>query len=171
MFWKTVWRTVSQLSAGHRISRWIAFEPNLRNFSFIPTSKNYKDIEMTLVPCGLSNVVAEFSFSSNGASSKAGVGLGSHSVCRVLPFVDMYPNTIGDFVKLDIEGGELRALKGVVKLLKRCRLTVAMSLYHKWDDIPVLIQLLGYVMPGGDFYLRQKAFSCLYTVLYYISAK
>ena len=160
---------LSLLGAGHRVARWMAFEPDLQNFdNLIKTSKRYVDVEITLVPCGLSDVVDEFSFVWDGASSKVGVGAGNTSVCRVVPFDDMYPNTPVDYVKMDIEGGELRALAGMSNLLKRCRPTVAISAYHKWDDIPVLMKFLGDEMPNGQFYLRQHSFSCLDTVLYYV---
>ena len=163
---------LSLLGAKHRVSRWIAFEPDLRSFEkLVQTSRAYKDVEITLIPCGLSHVVGEFSFIWDGPSSKVGKGGVDTSVCRVLPFDDIFPNAAVDFVKMDIEGGEINALKGMLKMLARCRPSIAISAYHKWDDIPELMNFVRSVVPNGSFYLRQHGYSCFDTVLYYIPAK
>lgn len=51
-----------------------------------------------------------------------------------------------DFIKMDIEGAELYALKGAIKTLKRFTPKLAISLYHRVDDfkeIPEFLKSLG----------------------------
>jgi FkbM family methyltransferase len=51
-----------------------------------------------------------------------------------------------DFIKTDLEGSEMPALRGAVETIKRCRPKLALSLYHKPEDlkeIPAFIESLG----------------------------
>jgi FkbM family methyltransferase len=40
-----------------------------------------------------------------------------------------------DFIKTDLEGSEMPALRGAVETIKRCRPKLALSLYHKPEDL------------------------------------
>ena len=121
------------------------------------TSKSYPQTETLLVPCGLSNALGEFAFLSDGTSSKIQAADANTSVCRVVAFDEMFSNVDIDYVKMDIEGAELSALEGMADMLARCRPVVALSAYHKWDDIPVLMSFLIKNIPNGRFFLRQHA--------------
>jgi FkbM family methyltransferase len=71
-----------------------------------------------------------------------------------------------DFVKMDIEGSELAALRGAVHTIRRFRPRLAISIYHKWDDywtIPEFIESLG--LPYR-FYLANYTLSDGETILY-----
>lgn len=51
-----------------------------------------------------------------------------------------------DFIKMDIEGAELPALKGALRTIQHFRPRLAICLYHKWDDlatIPAFLQSTG----------------------------
>ena len=74
-----------------------------------------------------------------------------------------------DFIKMDIEGSELAALKGGENVLRRDRPRLAISLYHRIDDffaIPLWIDGLGC---GYRFYLEHYSIHGEETVLYAIS--
>lgn len=71
-----------------------------------------------------------------------------------------------DFIKMDIEGAELRALKGAEKTIRKYRPKLAISLYHKPDDfgdIPKFIELLDL---GYKYYVDHYTIHVGETVLY-----
>ena len=43
-------------------------------------------------------------------------------------------NVLPDFIKMDIEGAELAALKGGIKTITKCRPQLAISIYHSGED-------------------------------------
>jgi hypothetical protein len=62
-----------------------------------------------------------------------------------------------DFIKLDIEGAELQALKGAEQTLRRHRPRLVIALYHDardWADIPTYLDGLGlgYCFSLGHFH-------------------
>lgn len=61
----------------------------------------------------------------------------------------------GTFVKMDVEGSELAALRGAEKLIRSCRPKMAVCVYHKYEDY---IELFDCIRSMGDyrFYLRAQ---------------
>lgn len=55
---------------------------------------------------------------------------------------------------MDIEGAELEALKGAEKVLRKCKPKLAISLYHKNEDLYQIPIWLSKVVPEYKFYLR-----------------
>lgn len=71
-----------------------------------------------------------------------------------------------DFIKMDIEGAELKALRGAEQTLRRFKPKLAISLYHKPEDfcdIPAWLNQLGL---GYRFYLGHYTIHAGETVLY-----
>jgi hypothetical protein len=58
-----------------------------------------------------------------------------------------------DFLKLDIEGSELSALKGAQRTLERFRPSLAISLYHSLDDFVSIPAFLNGLNLGYEWYL------------------
>jgi FkbM family methyltransferase len=71
-----------------------------------------------------------------------------------------------DFIKMDIEGAELAALKGAEKCLRRDRPKLAISVYHKADDIDVIPRYLAGLELGYRFYLDHHTIYKNETVLF-----
>ncbi len=70
------------------------------------------------------------------------------------------------FIKMDIEGAEYEALKGAGDTITKYRPKLAVSIYHKLEDIWELPQLLLSFYSGYVFYLRHYSLSSEETVLY-----
>jgi hypothetical protein len=60
-----------------------------------------------------------------------------------------------DFIKMDIDGAELDALKGAEASIRKHRPKLAISLYHKPDDFDSIPRYLAGLDLGYRFYLEQ----------------
>jgi FkbM family methyltransferase len=58
-----------------------------------------------------------------------------------------------DFIKMDIEGAEVPALKGASAVIRKFKPKLAISVYHKWDDLLVIPQLIKSIRDDYSFYL------------------
>ncbi len=87
---------------------------------------------------------------SGSASRGAGIAGKNHRAKETtvkLATLDSLNLENADFIKYDVEGDEEAALKGSAQTVKRCRPSLAVSLYHKTDDLfelPLLVkEMLG----------------------------
>ena len=72
------------------------------------------------------------------------------------------------YIKYDVEGSEMKALKGSIKTIQKYRPKLAISIYHKPEDImeiPVFLEELGL---DYHYYLRQYQVRMEETILYAI---
>ena len=72
------------------------------------------------------------------------------------------------YLKMDIEGFELEALKGAETLIKINKPKLAICIYHKYDDPVCITEYLSGLVPKYKFYMRHYTYSQHETVLYAI---
>lgn len=60
-----------------------------------------------------------------------------------------------DLIKLDVEGAEREALRGMEALIRRDRPALVISLYHRTDDLAALPEMLQKICPDYCFSLRR----------------
>lgn len=72
------------------------------------------------------------------------------------------------FIKLDVEGAELETLKGAVETIKKYHPKLAISIYHKTDDIVQIPLFLMQNFEGYKFYIRHYSSTAAETTLYAI---
>lgn len=70
------------------------------------------------------------------------------------------------YMKMDIEGSELQALRGAKKQIVKNHPTLAVCVYHKIEDILEIWNYLRTLVPDYRFYLRHHMCSGSETVLY-----
>lgn len=71
-----------------------------------------------------------------------------------------------DFIKMDIEGAELEALKGSEKVLRQFKPKLAITVYHNFKDFWEIPQYLDSLGLGYSFYLRHFTIHAEETVLF-----
>jgi FkbM family methyltransferase len=70
------------------------------------------------------------------------------------------------FIKMDIEGAELNALKGAEQTIKKYKPKLAICIYHKPEDIWEIPNILLDFVPNYKFYIRHYYFDDRDTILY-----
>lgn len=72
------------------------------------------------------------------------------------------------YIKKDIEGSELEALKGAKRIIKEQHPKLAICVYHKLEDIWTLPELILRYHPDYKLYVRHYLTDILDTVLYVV---
>ncbi len=71
------------------------------------------------------------------------------------------------FIKMDIEGSELEALKGAQNVIINCCPKLAICVYHKSEDLFTIISYIHSISKGKyRYYLRHHSDNLTETVLY-----
>ena len=115
----------------------LSFEPDPRNFKVLQetaASLKYKKNQIEVYPYALGDAVAKIQVESSGESSSR-VGFGETTIsCRMIDeFAGLGRSPT--FIKLDIEGYELPALRGARRTISEYKPVLALSAYHKQDDL------------------------------------
>ncbi len=71
-----------------------------------------------------------------------------------------------DFIKMDIEGCELKALQGAVNTLKKYKPKLAIASYHKYEDFYEIPKFLNELNVGYRFYFANYTLGFTDTVIY-----
>lgn len=145
----------------------IAFEPDERNYRrCLEISRNEAMKNIEIYNKGLWDCAAEQFFEETGGQgSKIEENTGTNRISTA-----SIDETAGDepvtFIKLDVEGAELKALQGAERTIRQNRPRLAVSVYHKPEDI---LELPEYILSlHGDYrlYLRHYQMSPCETILY-----
>lgn len=103
-----------------------------------------------------SDGILEYTSSGSRGSGESGRNRRAKNTCVNSAAID---SLIGgeevDLIKLDIEGAESEALDGASEVLRRCQPDLAVSMYHRTDDILVLTQRVHEALPAHKLYLRR----------------
>jgi FkbM family methyltransferase len=154
------------IERGVAVRRYVAFEPDLANLGRLSAfTREAPAMESLILPCGLGGRFADLAFvEGQGPCSRlAGVGEPGTSI-RVAALDDLLPTLAPDFLKLDVEGAELAALRGAERAIARGRPRLAVALYHAPAD---LWEIPAWVGERYDtLHLRQHGRNAVETVLY-----
>lgn len=79
-------------------------------------------------------------------------------------------SVVGDdkvtFIKMDVEGSELQSLKGAQKTIRKNRPRLAISVYHRPEDLVEIAEYILELNPEYQFILRQYNSNFWETILY-----
>lgn len=145
-----------------------AFEPDRSNYEKckkVIKQENIKNIE--LFNAGLWNKKEVLHFNSEANSSSRIIENGDYNV-NVISLDEVLNGEKATFIKMDIEGAELEALKGAKKTIVTYRPRLAICIYHKPEDILEIPLYLQSLVPDYKFYIRHYSNHAIETVLYAI---
>lgn len=143
-----------------------AFEPERQNVSTLKKNmENLSNIE--IIEKGTWSSNATLKFEKDGSGSR--IADAGDVTVQVTTIDEVVGNDRVTFIKMDIEGAELEALKGATKTIQKNRPKLAICCYHKQNDI---IDICNFIDSFNDdktlykLYLRHHSFNEAETVLY-----
>lgn len=143
----------------------IAFEPLEEMCTKIQNrirNEKWKNIE--LINAATWNCKDKLSFAENTTGSR--IDKNGKRTVRTIDIDSIVKKDRVTYIKMDVEGAELKALEGAAKTILKNQPRLAISLYHNtWDviDIPYYILTL---VPNYKFYIRHYTSEHWETVLY-----
>lgn len=150
-----------------------AFEPSKANYKELMKNMGQKisDDRIHIFNCGLSNKSETLYFDINTSSSAMGSKeLGEETeACEVKPINEVLTEEECNaltFIKMDIEGAEMQALQSLEKYIAAGSPKLAISVYHKPEDIWEIPLYIHGINPNYRFYLRHHSNGPGDTVLY-----
>ena len=147
----------------------ISFEPDVESFRRCDQIlSKIGDKHIHILPKGVWHCDArlQFSVESNGKTKVTESGEGS--TFEVVSIDNIVREKKCSFIKMDIEGVELEALRGAEKTIKRDRPVLAISIYHKPEDIFEIPMLILEMSSKYQLYIRHHSTTASETILYAI---
>jgi FkbM family methyltransferase len=109
-------------------------------------------------------------YTDSGSGSKININnnlkIGDIQTISIDDFVERNNINIINFIKMDIEGTELSALKGAQKTLNKFKPKLAIAIYHSVEDIIAIPQFLHNLNLGYKFYLGHYTIHTYETILF-----
>jgi FkbM family methyltransferase len=148
------------------VRRIYAFEPDKTNYMKclkVKESEGLSNIEVLNLGLYEEKDTLKFSLYDNGSSHISESG---NSQIEVVSLDEILPGEKITFIKMDIEGAELKALKGAADIIRKNRPKLAISVYHKQSDMIDIPLFLKSVIPDYRLYIRHYSIYPAETVLY-----
>ena len=156
-----------ELVKQYNVGQAYLFEPDMENFSKLKGNLSDMKSRHSLMPLALSDKYKILSFSGKGEgshidSSGGGVKIAAAALDDLLGEVEL------NFLKLDVEGAEAEALCGAKTIIRQSKPVIALSAYHRPQDLWELPNLISSISPCYTFYFRQHYYNSFDIVLYAI---
>ncbi|MDR2554043.1 MAG: FkbM family methyltransferase [Fibromonadaceae bacterium] len=149
----------------------VAFEPDVKVFEVL--NKKYgNNQKITLINSAVYNKEGEIAFKELDAGysriiDEQGGGQNDFTCIQVKTIDNLNLEKVS-FIKMDIEGAELNALKGAQKTILRDKPKLAICIYHSDEDMLCIAEYIHNLVPEYNLYIRHHCFypHCSETVLY-----
>ncbi len=145
-----------------------AFEPFPENFAILAENLKSNNTE-NILPAAVGLGAANSRVSMMGIAAGAVVvddADGDIELVKLDTYVATNAIDRVDFIKMDIEGSELAALKGAAGVIRKWRPALAISAYHRKDDLIELPRFIHSLVAEYRFYLRHSSPHMNETVLF-----
>lgn len=150
-----------------------AFEPDAENCAYLEANahlNNLTNIKIVKAGVGYCSTTAEQVGIGSGINLMVNDSFGKEKkgvkVYAIDDFMEENKIININFIKMDIEGWELDALKGAENCLKNCKPKLAVCVYHRPEDLFNIVNYLKKIVPEYKLYLDHKSNSWNETILY-----
>lgn len=145
-------------------------------FFFEPSSKNLDAAKKRLVgmrdidfrPLGLSDEEGTLQFNSNAGSASSVTQDGGGETISVVTLDKELSKESVSFIKMDLEGWEMNALRGAEEIIRKNKPKLAIAVYHSAKDFREIPQYLLSIHPGYKIFLRHYTQGWSETVMYFL---
>lgn len=154
---------------GKSIKKVYAFEPDKDNYKICnkKLSEGRISYDVSLIQAGLwsENTSLQFDALGNCSSHISIECNGEMDTINVVKMDSVIKDRV-TFIKLDIEGAELEALKGAKDIIVRDKPKLAICIYHKKEDMVEIPYYIKQLVPEYKLYVRHYTNNENETVLY-----
>lgn len=145
-----------------------------RVYLFEPSAENLAKAKLRLagmrdivfIPYGVSDADAELRFDANAGSASSISSAGNTSI--KVTTLDSAVSAPVSFIKMDLEGWELPALKGSAGHIREDRPILAVAVYHRAADLWEIPEYIFFFDFEYDIYLRHYTEGWSETVMYFV---
>lgn len=143
----------------------LLFEPSAQNIEKAKQRlRNVRDIEF--IPLGVSNCEGSLSFNPDGGSASSVSENGSTTITTTT--LDMFTSQTLSFIKMDLEGWELKALEGAEDQIRKNKPILAIAVYHTISDFWKIPEYVLTLTPSYDIYIRHYTEGWSETIMYFV---
>ena len=143
-----------------------SFEPEPKQYSYckdLITRGKYHDWD--IFNCGVCDTTGKLLFNFNSSCTK--ISEEGDVEVEVIKLDDFFKtHEVPTFIKMDIEGAELAALKGCAETIRKYKPKLAICVYHKPEDIFEIPEYILSLNPNYKMWLRHYTNLVNETVLY-----
>jgi FkbM family methyltransferase len=150
--------------ANGKFERVLAFEPDVATFRRLVENFQHEP-RVQAFNKGLHREKAELRFESDGTRGAIFADIGEAEV-PVVGLDELLDGARVSFIKLNIEGSELEALRGARRSIRSWKPKLAISVYHRPSDLWEVPELVRSLNQDYRLYLRQHDGGVVETVLY-----
>ena len=146
--------------------RIVAFEPDKRNICYL---KKRKIRNLCIQEAACSDNNGEILFEESQATGGSHIIQNAESdgvTVKTVRIDDVPECQDASFIKMDIEGAEMDALKGAQETIKRNHPKLAICLYHSDADMIDIPEYIHNLVPEYSLYVRAHTMGIAETVLY-----
>ncbi|NML24984.1 FkbM family methyltransferase [Zoogloea dura] len=142
------------------------FEPSRANMARARSRLQAWRDTIEFVPLGLSDSPGELSFDADQGSASAVSGSGTETI--QVSTLDAEITSRASFIKMDLEGWELKALHGAEKHIRNDDAILAIAVYHTTSDFWRIPAYILSINAGYDVLLRHYTEGWSETVMYFV---
>ncbi len=151
--------------------RIVIFEPDEKCLKMIAANKGLAKLQdVTIIKKGAWNMETELYFQASGDAASSVTDKEGKGIVKIKTVVLDNEEICQDatFIKMDIEGAEMNALKGAEGIIIRNRPKLAICIYHSNEDMIRIIEYVLSLVSDYKVYVRQHSNGKTETVAYFI---